>query len=360
MPGGKEINMLLSKTKPAAYLAALVISFSFLPQILLAATQVSQFGITWTFDKDYTVGQFANGDYYVVGPVTVTGINPPSATVSGWTKNGSMVNPTAGMSQGYDSSQNFWVASLNKGLTMPLVIPAGSSLISTISVSTSGASQSSQLQSAAILTVLSSAPSAGSFRPPYCGTNKTIKFNKSQLDYTKLANLASTPSQPRLAQQTGDAQADSVERMFERPWIDHIESWAGEYFHPTDTMPMYGRDLCDQMGTAALMLHLNFTNAQKETLMIRFVQLGIDNYGIIVNGGQDNWDADGGHASGRKWPILFAGIVLNDPDMKAVGTTTKFPCQFSPYPAFGEDLQTFYVAQSDINLKGHQDGDGQA
>jgi hypothetical protein len=32
--------------------------------------------ITWTFDKPARVGQFINGDYYVVGPVTVTLIDP--------------------------------------------------------------------------------------------------------------------------------------------------------------------------------------------------------------------------------------------------------------------------------------------
>ena len=32
---------------------------------------VSQYGITWTFAEPARVGQFVNGDYYVVGPVTV-------------------------------------------------------------------------------------------------------------------------------------------------------------------------------------------------------------------------------------------------------------------------------------------------
>ena len=37
---------------------------------------VSQYGITWTFDKPARVGQFVNGDWYVVGPVTVKAIDP--------------------------------------------------------------------------------------------------------------------------------------------------------------------------------------------------------------------------------------------------------------------------------------------
>ena len=35
---------------------------------------VSQYGITWTFDKPARVGRFINGDWYVVGPVTIKAI----------------------------------------------------------------------------------------------------------------------------------------------------------------------------------------------------------------------------------------------------------------------------------------------
>src|ERR1035437_8629831 len=37
---------------------------------------VSQYGITWTFEKPARVGQFITGDWYVVGPVTVKAIDP--------------------------------------------------------------------------------------------------------------------------------------------------------------------------------------------------------------------------------------------------------------------------------------------
>ena len=72
--------------------AMLFINFA---QPLYAAvqqSQISQFGITWTFDKDYTVGQFTNGDYWVVGPVTIIKIQPASVELNGRTINGSMIN----------------------------------------------------------------------------------------------------------------------------------------------------------------------------------------------------------------------------------------------------------------------------
>jgi hypothetical protein len=37
---------------------------------------ISEYGITWTFEKPARSGQFVNGDWYVVGPVTVVKIDP--------------------------------------------------------------------------------------------------------------------------------------------------------------------------------------------------------------------------------------------------------------------------------------------
>jgi len=51
-------------------LRSLLLTLVFLSPALYAATSVSQYGITWTFDKDYPTGQFCTGDYWVVGPVT--------------------------------------------------------------------------------------------------------------------------------------------------------------------------------------------------------------------------------------------------------------------------------------------------
>ena len=67
------------------------------------AMSVSQFGIKWGFDKVYPTGRFANGDYWVIGPVKIVGISPKSQEVDGRTKHGSMVNPTTEPRiQGYD------------------------------------------------------------------------------------------------------------------------------------------------------------------------------------------------------------------------------------------------------------------
>jgi hypothetical protein len=312
------------------------------------ASQLSQHGITWTFNQPTEFGQFANGDYWVSGPVTITAISPASILSGTRTLNGSMINPSPrqGSTQGYDSSMYGgygpdFDAALNvarpNGQALsavnPLIIQPGSSLVSTISLPEAGARP--QLKTAAILTVLATPAPVGSFRPPYSGSDKTIRFNTSQLNRTRLAHLAPVAGTPGLSE---------VERYFERPWIDHVPNWMGGYHHPVDNMPDYGREIATEVGIGALMLNLDFTPQEKETLLIRYVQLGLDLYGVVVDGGEDNWPPNGGHSSGRKWPIVFAGIMLKDNAMQHIG-----PGDGSGAVMFGEDGQTFFVTQADIN-----------
>lgn len=328
-------------------------------------SEVSQFGITWTFDRDYVVGQFSNGDYWVVGPVTIVGINPASVESAGRWINGSMINPSPRLvrKQGYDSAMygryaqpGDYEAGLNVARpnnqdlsrSNPLIVDPDSSLVSTISTPESDGR--TQLKTAAILTVLESAVPKGSFRPPYCGSDKTVRFYRKKLDYSSLASLKPVPGVPLLS---------TVERYFERPWLDHVPLWMAGAQHPADNMPNYGREIGTQVGIGAIMLNLNFTDQRKETLLVRYVQLGIDLYGIIQDGGAGNWIGMGGHANGRKFPILFAGLVLGDPDMTNIGKRSgdylysegHGPANKPPdYIHFGEDDQTFYVAQADVDV----------
>src|SRR5208337_2367421 len=70
------------------------------------AASITKDGITWTFSEAVPVGQFVNGDYYVVGPVTVTAISPQPTTSSPYL-NGSVVDlPTSNGKSGFDSRLN--------------------------------------------------------------------------------------------------------------------------------------------------------------------------------------------------------------------------------------------------------------
>jgi hypothetical protein len=314
------------------------------------ASSISQWGITWRFAQQEQVGQFANGDWWVLGPVSVVEISPPCQTVSGRVINGSMINPVPDGLHGYDStlfepySDDRYKPNLNVALgiseSTPLVLQASTSLISCISQMTPAASGSfSQLATAAVLTVLAQEPAADAFRPPYTGTDKTIRHREADLDYAVLGSLVPTSSTPAI----GDTAS-----QFQRVWLDHTPGWVSRFMHPVENMPDYGRDFTSVFGNGALQLQLNYTNAEKRDLLVRLVQIGIDFWGNVDNG--CFWEGVGGQGSGRKFPILLAGAVLHDATMSAIGTTHPSDYYGPSHPnnrsQFGEDCQTFYVQQT--------------
>ena len=322
---------------------------------------ISQYGIIWTFDKAYPVGQFCTGDYWVVGPVKIIGITtdlhaPGFVPQPG--EDGSMVNPGTDGLQGYCSHlTGSYRANLNAALIggkpvsadNPLSLKVNSSLVSMVSWLYKSPKEAepgtprfgdatkvprSATRVGAVLTVISQVPPEGSFRPPYCGNDKTVKFNVKQLDLSKLKNLdpvKETPNPVELAKQMA------------RPWIDHVNGWYGADVHPTENMPNYGREIALMTSNFALLLQVDFSKLPgkptKDKLVVELVQFGIDCTGIADNGG--GWPHDGGHAFGRKLPILFAGAMLNDAHMKDVGHWKT---------RFQEDEQTFYVTQKEVDI----------
>jgi hypothetical protein len=140
----------------------------------------------------------------------------------------------------------------------------------------------------------------------------------------------------------------------------------GRPYHPLDNMPEYGENIGNFVGLAAIMLHLEFTHEQKRELLVDFIQYGIDLYGVCrAETGNVTWPGGGGQSSGRKWPVLFAGIMLADTSgMMAIGdksgdyaringefssATRVGPTLPDDYIHFGEDDQTFYVTQEEID-----------
>jgi hypothetical protein len=94
-------------------------------------------------------------------------------------------------------------------------------------------------------------------------------------------------------------------------------------------MPDYGREITNITSNVSLMLMLDDPEGKYEALLLKFVQLGIDYYGTTLSS-NSLWGADGGHNSGRKMPILFAGMLLGHDGMKNVEAS------------FAEDQQTYY------------------
>lgn len=304
------------------------------------ASSVSQYGITWDFDGDYQVGQFVNGDWWVVvnsgGNVRVTSISPQP----GAGRHGFWINPQPGSNQPYDSRIGNYVSSLIPAL--PLNVTAGSSIVSSISnpdatncsrgpnpgwTSFSGDCSLSPIKTAAVLTVLAAAPAEPSFRPPYAGSSKPM-HSAAALQTNLLPALAPVGNPPAL---------QDMERRFQRVWLDHRPNWTVYQLHPTDNISIdYGAGLALDVGEGALRLTLNDPVSAKLGLLRGMIQLGIDNYGLAASGMV--WPADGGHFSGRKLPILLAGVMLDDGPMKNIGSF-----QFAGAShGFAEDCQTYY------------------
>lgn len=297
---------------------------------------VERFGITWTFDRPVPCGRFVNGDWWVVGPVDIVAIDPASRTDGGRTRHGSMINPDPRMpQQGYDSAMfgpdsfGRFDQTLNRGLAIsaerPLRLLPGSSMVSTVSHPQPG--QLPQLETCAILTCLPVAPPVDAFRPPYCGKDKQCRWLASQLDLLRLARLEAPPGAPTPSELLG---------RIERPWLDHITGWTGRFAHPRQNMPDYGREIADLMGIAGLVLQLDHADTAKRPLAIAMVQIGIDIFGIVHNGG--SFPAEGGSGSGRKFPLLLASALLQDQLLSR--------CLAEQKMSFAEDGQTFYVEQT--------------
>ncbi len=305
-----------------------------------STSQITQFGITWTFDKAYPCGEFVNGDYWVVGPVTLTNILPKSTN----DRNGSMIGPNAASSnpgQGFDiriASGNYQ-SSLNIAKQLPYTVPANRSVISSISYPGDERPRC-QIEDQAVLTVLSKPAPVGSFRPTYFGTDKSIKWNKNDIDFSKLKNLQPVSGGPDLA---------TAEKMFERSRINFgtMDSYVGNYIWAANTNPVsgyyaknYGREISKASGYGALALNLNYTNATKEKLAIRYIQNGLDIYGGFAFG--NFFKQNGGHNNGFKLPTLVAAVLLNDSNIMATIKGSKKIW-------WSEDGSHFYVTQSLID-----------
>lgn len=283
-----------------------------------AATSVTQYGVTWSFDNDYQVGTFVNGDYYVIDPgngVTVTKVTPSQHDG----ENGSMINPESG--QAYDNEANAYNRDLL--VTFPRTLKSGQSLVTAISASPDdeyngdyrpswndkkyAAGNHVHLKTAAVLTVLNTTPPKGAFRPPYIGNRKPI-FLRSQINEGWLVDVKAPPS-------LNKSRIEYLERGLQRPWIIHPNDFQARHSHPYENMYNYHRDIGHFYGEAACALT---TNMRTEKLLVYYVQLGIDYYYMTtlphptLSG---EYYPGTGDSSFWKWPIIHTGLLLGNAEI---------------------------------------------
>jgi len=264
------------------------------------ATSVAQFGVTFNFSADRPVGQFADGSWYVIAPVTITGITPD------WdgTSNGAEVNPTVTATQGFDTRTVSYDAAKNVCLSLPYTAAGTQSIVKTIG---GAVFDWSYIKTAVVLTVLSSEPSGGGasyFRPPYSGAEKPL-IPTSQLQTGLLPTLPSVGTPPTLASVV--STFSGCLRMDHHPTL--ARSW-----RPRDAMSGYQPQNTPTLNQAMLRLMLDDLLVDKMPALIQFTQHTLDRAYIIKQGYRRQ---DNGHNPNHRVLAAWGAVMLNLTDVLA-------------------------------------------
>ncbi len=324
-------------------IGSVLLFFSFQNQSDRLCSKITQHGVTWFFKEKHPCGQFATRDWWVQGPVIIKRISPDyKEGRNGWT-----VNPVKGINA-YDKRiphNKFVEESIP---TLPYKAGPAQSIVKSVSNDqgkcreTDSKKHRCYLETVAVLTVLKSIPENQGktfFRPPYIGTAKPL-YSVKKLRTDLLPSLPMVKNAPTL---------NWVDNEFSRVQFDHWSSWTGRYMHPARNMPQYGSNIAISTNNAALRLMLDDPVTQKKQALISYVQAGIDYYHMMKVG--VFWKADGGHFTGRKLPVVFAAILLDDQNMKKdiADASTRI---------FSEDDHT-YFGKGNVALFGRQCGESQ-
>lgn len=333
---------------------------------LSSSDHVTQYGVTFYFDTNYQVGQFANGDFFVLphtpgDPVRITRITPdylfdrastPSeacntelgsqCTASPDPQHVGFCRPSAPTTTSgfcyYEMARNGWQANLvqyqgfdsrarrfNPSLvpTLPFNAFGTTSLIKSISKPEGNthcsynAQETCVLNTAVVLTVLDTAPQnngATAFRPPFAGTTYKPLFLTSQLQLQNLPRLSPRPS---LATPLAQIAAE-----FQRPTLD-LYGDDMRSVHPDQNLPNYGADIAIRNADGFLNLMLDDPVEEKLPALINYIQGGIDTFGLLGTGMQ--YKGSGGQGEGRLLPVLAAALLLNDGGMKGFIADPQLP-----------------------------------
>lgn len=262
---------------------------------------VTQYGITWTFADTELVGNFVTGDYFVVddGDVTVVSVSPEP----GGGRNGSMLNPVVGSHHGFDDRTRDGYEPAY-GVVFPLQVNGGDALLSSISRGSesgdwAGATidDKARLNTVAVLTIVATVPPANAFRPSYVDRSQTI-YTAAQINFSAIPTLDP-------ANYTVERPMSYYLRGIERPWILFLHEWPGRDIHPHQNMKGYQQRIGEYLSELSLAIMLD--TPEREELIRRYVQLGIDYYQIGISG---NGDGDYFVA-----PVIIAGKLLSDDAM---------------------------------------------
>lgn len=329
---------------------------------------VSQFGATFSFAEPRQAGQYANGDWWVLGPVTFPSITPvgsiqASGNLTGIDRpftnrviHGTMVNPGVGnnYSQGWDNIKEAFTTpfspsliapaydaalNLDPGKTgAPLNVASGS-VVKFVSM-TDQADLDLQARPAGsdmvVLTVVDTVPASNSIRPGVSRASTASPARIAQFDLSKLNNFVPPATAPTPAQALA-----WVERYKETAMPDSINNthYKGENNHPE-----YGRDIGNNIHRAMLALHLNYTAEEKLAIIANLAAIADD---IISRYEEGGTTLGGGGGNQWKKPVVcMMGALLG----------SNIPSSWLTWLSaannlvWGEDPQLFNVTAFDIAL----------
>lgn len=349
----------------------------------LVTGAISHDGVTFTLASDRPAGQYANGDWWVLGPVTITSITPASTIINGQRSDGSnytgraihgaMVNPgnrsfavgglvannagspvqltpggtpQAFIPQGFDALTGSIVYSatynasfnVDPGRTgTPLQVTTGSvvkCLSETIPANTSALGRSAPVRFV-VLTVVDQIPVPGSIRPGMSRASKTSLVNVADFDLSVFQNLAPIAGAPSYEQ-----ALEYVSGTFNTFQPDSINS--------ANMMPRihpdYGREVGNRIHAALLALHLSsFSSHQKRVLLTHLATFVDDIVSRAEEGGLGF-----GSGGGNQWKKPALAIAAAMLKAKAPASWLEY-CDAALRPmSWGEDAHHSIITELDL------------
>lgn len=288
-----------------------------LPAALMSAetNTISQYGITWYLADSAEFGKYANGDYWVLGPVRIDSVTPTfDGNHHGWE-----VNPTHDGRQGFDSR----IEDFDRSLVplLPYDARPVASIVKVISYfdgACGGFNAYECCRTAAVLTVVSTEPSNGGatqFRPPFVGNEKPA-YSTTELRPDLL---------PKLSHVSKRKSLEWVESRFKRVQLDHKRGRVGRSLRPIDNYQnetCYGPDVGNDNVEGAFALMFNDATEAKLPALINYVQAGLDAVHEAKSG--RTWTGQGaGIEPGFRITLVFAAAVLDNDDLKGTVSTLK-------------------------------------
>lgn len=322
---------------------------------------ISQDGITWHFDQAYTYGTYVNGDYWVLGPVTITRITPDYGVFNGYTDtngiwqeysparhmHGWEINPhkvvVDGETQGYDSMLPSFSA--DKIPSFPVAISEhNTSVVKVIGLDCTGTCRPS-LKVAAVLTVVTSLPSPTQFRPSYIGNpSEKLVRDRSQVDLNRIPSVINTdvPSQ---------AAFDAALARQKRLKFEHIAKGSGHRSRPLLSMEDYLPYATGEFTNAILYAMTTYDRDMREEMAIHLIQHGIDWIGLFNHGYY--FPRGSGEQTGGVLVPVFAATLFTDNSLKQMILTAMDQPGSEALPYEDHSIQ---IGRQDRPLFGNDNG----